>query len=161
MIQKLSRRLSLTRQEVIALIIVLGFLSAGLVFNRIQTLPQPAAFDYSEEDKLFRQIISGEYPQNNQEIMSGDIDSLSVLSEFNNDNLKKKKTDKLESGQKININTADLQTLCLLPGIGKKTAEKILELRSRIGTFTSVTQLLSVKGIGEVKLELIKSYISF
>lgn len=93
--------------------------------------------------------------------MSGDIDSLSVLSEFNNDNLKKKKTDKLESGQKININTADLQTLCLLPGIGKKTAEKILELRSRIGTFTSVTQLLSVKGIGEVKLELIKSYISF
>lgn len=161
MIQKLSRRLSLTRQEVIALIIVLGFLSAGLVFNRIQTPPQPAAFDYSEEDKLFRQIISGEYPQNNQEIMSGDIDSLSVLSEFNNDNLKKKKTDKLESGQKININTADLQTLCLLPGIGKKTAEKILELRSRIGTFTSVSQLLSVKGIGEVKLELIKSYISF
>ncbi|GMU86159.1 MAG: hypothetical protein AMXMBFR48_14010 [Ignavibacteriales bacterium] len=161
MIQKLSRRLSLTRQEVIALIIVLGFLSAGLVFNRIQTPPQPAAFDYSEEDKLFRQIISGEYPQNNQEIMSGDIDSLSVLSEFNNDNLKKKKTDKLESGQKININTADLQTLCLLPGIGKKTAEKILELRSRIGKFTSVSQLLSVKGIGEVKLELIKSYISF
>ncbi|MCC6550045.1 MAG: helix-hairpin-helix domain-containing protein [Ignavibacteriaceae bacterium] len=161
MIQKLSRKFSLTRHEVISLVVMLGFLSGGLVISRMQKTPPEPSFDYSEEDKLFRQIISGEYLQNKQEIMSGDIDSLSVVSEFDKDNLKKKKTDKLETGQTININTADLQTLCRLPGIGEKTAEKILELRNRIGTFTSLSQLLSVKGIGDKKLEQLKSYISF
>lgn len=161
MIKKLSRKFSLTGHEVIALILMLGFASGGLVLGWLNTTPQPAPYDYSAEEKLFRQLISGEYPQNKQEIMTGDIDSLSDVSEFNKDNLKKKKPDKLESGQKIDINTADLQTLCLLPGIGEKTAERIIELRNRIGKFTSVSQLLSVKGIGDRKLEQIKPYLSF
>ena len=55
----------------------------------------------------------------------------------------------------ININTATAQQLESLPGIGEKTAEKIIAYRNEHGNFSSVTELLNVSGIGEKKLESI------
>lgn len=161
MIRKLSRKFSLTGQETAALLIMLGFVLGGMLLSGFKERGDSTSFDYSGEEELFRQLAEGDYPQNNKEIIGGDIDSLSVVSEFNKDNLKKNKTEKLVSGQKININTADLEELCRLPGIGEKTAQKIIRLRSRLGSFSSVNQLLSVQGIGEKKLEQIKPYLSF
>lgn len=59
----------------------------------------------------------------------------------------------------ININEADLEELCLLPGIGKKTAEKIIDYREQYGLFTSIDQIMNVSGIGDAKYEQICDYI--
>lgn len=59
----------------------------------------------------------------------------------------------------ININTASKNQLDLLPGIGPVTAQKIIDYRNKIGRFTSVDQLIEVKGIGPKKLKNIKPYV--
>jgi competence protein ComEA len=49
----------------------------------------------------------------------------------------------------INLNTATVEQLETLPGIGRKTAERILEHRTKIGAFKRIEELMNVKGIGE------------
>ncbi len=58
----------------------------------------------------------------------------------------------------ININTATAEQLVLLPGVGKKTADAIIEYRTKNGNFKAVDDIAKVKGIGPKKLEKIKSY---
>lgn len=60
----------------------------------------------------------------------------------------------------ININTADSQTLQLLPGIGEETANKIIQYREENGGFKSVEELTKVKGISEQAFQLLKVYIT-
>jgi competence protein ComEA len=47
----------------------------------------------------------------------------------------------------------------MLPGIGEKTAEKIIELRTERGKFKKLDELMDVKGIGEVKFNKIKKFL--
>ena len=63
-------------------------------------------------------------------------------------------------GHKININTADKKELMLISGIGEKYAERIIELREKLGGFTSIEQLKEVKGIGDKTFEKIKNYVT-
>ncbi len=51
--------------------------------------------------------------------------------------------------EKININTASKETLCLLPGVGESTAEKIIEYREQHGDFEKIEDIKNVKNIGE------------
>lgn len=61
----------------------------------------------------------------------------------------------------VNINTADAEQLQKsLKGIGKVKAEAIVEYRKTNGQFTSVDQLLEVKGIGKATLEKNRDKIS-
>lgn len=64
----------------------------------------------------------------------------------------------LETVAPININTADLQTLQLLPGIGPSLAAEIIAFRGEHGTFDSVESLQLVNGIGPKILERIIFY---
>lgn len=59
----------------------------------------------------------------------------------------------------INLNTATIDQLDALPGVGPATARAITEARVR-NRFTSVDDLLEVKGIGERKLERIRPYVA-
>jgi len=59
----------------------------------------------------------------------------------------------------INVNTATSEELQLLPGIGQSTAENIIEFRDANGPFSSLDDLVKVKGIGEAKLGKIRNFI--
>ena len=60
----------------------------------------------------------------------------------------------------MNINTANVEELTSVPGIGQTTAQRIVEYRRKYGKFYSVNDLLNVKGIGESTLEDIRSFIT-
>ena len=60
----------------------------------------------------------------------------------------------------VNINTADATQLALLPGIGPKAADSIIAYRSSTGDFTSIDDLVKVKGIGSKTLEKLRPYLS-
>ena len=59
----------------------------------------------------------------------------------------------------VNINTATVEELQLLPGIGEARARAVIELRKRNGGFKSVDELTQVKGIGETALERLRPYV--
>lgn len=60
---------------------------------------------------------------------------------------------------KVDLNSAPIDVLCTLPGIGVKTAEKIIDYRIRNSGFKSIDDLMNVKGIGKVKFGKLKEYI--
>ena len=61
---------------------------------------------------------------------------------------------------KISINKATYEELITLPGIGPKTAEKIIEYRNTYGSFWSLEDIKKVKGIGDKKYAKLKEYIT-
>jgi competence protein ComEA len=60
----------------------------------------------------------------------------------------------------VNVNTATLEELTLLPGIGESRAQAVIETRKRRGGFKSVDDLMEVKGIGEASLERLRPHVT-
>ena len=60
----------------------------------------------------------------------------------------------------VNINTADAAQLALLPRVGEKAAERIIEYRTEHGPFKKAADLMQVKGIGAKTFELMSPYLS-
>ena len=60
----------------------------------------------------------------------------------------------------INVNTATLEQLDTLPGIGPKLAQAIIDYRTEYGNFETPEDLLHVPGIGEKKLAAIIDLIT-
>ncbi len=59
----------------------------------------------------------------------------------------------------VNLNTATLEQLDTLPGVGPSTAQAIVAHRQQHGAFTSVEQLQDVRGIGPNKLAQLRSLV--
>jgi competence protein ComEA len=64
------------------------------------------------------------------------------------------------AGTIININTATAAELDALPGIGAKTAARIVEYRQKNGPFKKVEDLMNVRGVGEKNFLKLKAQIS-
>ena len=61
---------------------------------------------------------------------------------------------------KVNINTASVEQLTTLPGVGPKLAARIVEYRQKSGTFRSPQELMNVKGIGEKNYAKIEAFLT-
>jgi competence protein ComEA len=59
----------------------------------------------------------------------------------------------------VNLNTATLEQLDTLPGVGPATAQKILDYREQHGGFGSVDELGEVPGIGDVRLAALRDLV--
>ncbi len=60
----------------------------------------------------------------------------------------------------VNLNTATLDQLATIPGIGAKTAERIIEYRKTNGGFKKVEDLMNVRGVGEKSFLKMKPLIT-
>jgi competence protein ComEA len=64
------------------------------------------------------------------------------------------------STQMVNLNSATVPQLEALPGIGRSTAEKIVEYRQKSGGFKKVEDLMNVQGIGEKSFLKLKPLVT-
>ena len=60
----------------------------------------------------------------------------------------------------VNLNTATVDQLMTLPGIGQKTAERIIEYRTKSGGFKKIEELMNIRGIGEKSFLKLKPLVS-
>jgi competence protein ComEA len=60
----------------------------------------------------------------------------------------------------INLNTATMAELESLPGIGARTAERIVEHRQKNGSFKRIEELMNVRGVGEKSFLKLKPLIT-
>jgi competence protein ComEA len=63
-------------------------------------------------------------------------------------------------GGRVSLNSATLEQLDTLPGVGPVTAQAIVAYRTAHGGFQRVEDLLDVKGIGEQTLADLKDLVS-
>ena len=61
---------------------------------------------------------------------------------------------------KVNVNSASVEQLQLLPRIGPAVAQRIVEHREKNGPFKKVEDLLNVRGIGEKTFEKIRDRLT-
>ncbi len=164
LLEKISLKLGLTKTEVITMAFVLSTFTFGLFINRSN--PEflsidEKKFNYNFQDSLFEALKSNNYNRlSSEKNVEKMVDSEPELLDFSRRKKESKKKNILILKQSsININTADVIILTKLPGIGKKTAEKIVRLRNNKGGFSSLDELTEVKGMGKKKLNRIKEYI--
>lgn len=65
-----------------------------------------------------------------------------------------------QSTQTLDLNTASVEQLMQLPGVGQTTAERIVAYRERYGRFVTVEQLLDVQGIGQGLLSQLRDLVT-
>ena len=61
---------------------------------------------------------------------------------------------------KININTATIEQLTMLPGIGHSKAQNIIDYREEYGYFETIDDLVNVKGFSKNTVETLSKYIT-
>lgn len=59
----------------------------------------------------------------------------------------------------VDINQATIPELILLPGVAEKTAQKIIDERDANGPYTSIDDLIRVRGIGAKKVAAIRPHV--
>ncbi|MBN1637895.1 MAG: helix-hairpin-helix domain-containing protein [Ignavibacteriales bacterium] len=161
-IKNISRKIGFTETEFSVLLFLSFVFLTGLIFQQF----------ISPENKIDKKQISSGYLLQDSLFFASDRDSLFLkngkltidneqeLSDFSNNKFEQREKISVQLGEKsIDINEADMKTLCLLPGIGEKTAEKIIEYRKNYGKFNRIEDIKKVKGIGEKKFNNIKKYI--
>ncbi len=163
MLKKIIERVGFTRTETRVIVFLIIVLAAGYSYKSFIRLGETSEyknFDYSKEDSLFASIgDSGKGPEKEALSENKKFDYKREVLDFNRSNLKETNSPAVPAEKSINLNEAGIDELVMLAGIGKKTAEKIIELRNRKGRFNKLDELLEVKGIGNSKLNIVKKYL--
>ena len=163
MLKKLSERIGFTQNEIKVVFFLLIVFTIGFVYKSFIQSGNKSPykkFNYAKEDSLFQlSEKSTDFLEKNSGIKDTIVDYKQEVLDFNKTNFNRNNPKINPEVKSININTAGIDELSKLPGIGNKTAEKIINLRINKGRFNSLEELLKVKGIGNSKFNKIKKFL--
>lgn len=162
MLDKISKNLGLTKTEIKTVVFIVSTFILGLGYKHLiknSEKPEYKVFDYSAQDSLFYENETDSTPYFSVKSAEKKVDYKQEVLDFNNRSFNNIQKKIIPAENSINLNSAGIKELAQLPGIGEKTAVKIVEYRNSIKKFTSLNQLLNVTGIGESKFQKIKKYI--
>lgn len=137
-------------------------MAAGLIVNVIKRSKNNndyLEFNYRTEDSLFNAALSNTQLKDSLQEFSGNKTNSRFSLNTNGNIIHGIKKKVIPASKTININSAPIGELTLLPGIGEKTAKSIIEYRMKHNKFKSVDEILNVNGIGDKKLNKIKKFI--
>lgn len=129
---------------------------------------KPGLYEINEGSRLNDLIIPAEITEieildkyfNRAQILSDGEKIYIPFPEELDENLEEKGYSREQSDVKlININTADINDLINLPGIGEMKARDIIDFREKNGKFKIIDDIMMVKGIGTATFERIKELI--
>lgn len=158
-------RISLAKRERLAIFVLMGLLVLIELVYWVQPFVWPNKLEY--DYVLLNQLIDQKtalIKQKHDSLMAHRYyPTEEIVADIQAPKPKKTSTKKavkpkleLES---IDINTAELADWERLPRIGPKTAQAILDKRVELGGFSSIDDLLKVKGIGKKTFDNIKPYL--
>lgn len=154
-----------TSSEVAAVLVVLSGLIIGLAVRNSNVNDSLASSKVSE-DVIFQSLDSLAEAQRTT-FIGTDIENMPDSSLAKADTVVEKPVflgshlpSKKESfSGVVNLNTASKVQLMKIPGVGEKTAMAIIEYR-KDRKFTSIAEIMNIKGIGEKKFEKMKKNIT-
>jgi len=145
---RVQEKFGFTRTEITVILFLSGTFLFGLAIRQYRQTtgdaPQ-AAFDYSRSDSAFAALTNAAHVR----------DSLATRSVERPSEGRKRVLD----SHSVDINTATRAQLMELPGIGSQYADRILSYRNAHGPFSSLDDLLKVKGIGRKRLERMRGFV--
>ncbi|MGE3800964.1 MAG: ComEA family DNA-binding protein [Candidatus Kapaibacterium sp.] len=166
-IQHLESRFGLTRGDVTVALFLAFAACGGAVYTELiednQTFRQrtelAALINRSDSVTAAREAyLAGAFASDSDSVARWDpLSEEEILEEGTSDSPDGRSAElTLEDVAPINLNTASAVVLQLLPGVGEKTAIKIIEGRP----YRRIEDILRVKGIGEKKLAKMRAYIT-
>jgi comEA protein len=158
------RNIGFTKQDITIISFLLLCFIAGLIIKYSAWKPA-RDYNYLASDKEFEQSIKTAFSQADSRALgveqSERLKKLNAISDSlsQSKDLLKLSPKEVAINKKININSAPIDELSLLPGIGNRVAARIIEYRNSHNRFKSIDELMKVKGIGEKKFDKLKDYV--
>ena len=110
---------------------------------------------YTKEEVKNSNIVDTVIKVVEKECICPNIENDGCLNNEITDNITNK-----ENSNLVNINTASIEELKTINGIGESKAKKIIEYREQHGNFKNIEDIKNVEGIGDSLYETIKIYIT-
>ena len=122
------------------------------LFEAANGLTQEAATDFWNQARV---LVDGEmiYVPTTEELDEKQISGLDGSSNLTNT------TNANDTNGKIDLNTASLEQLMEIPGIGESKAKAIINYREENGGFSSIEEVMNIEGIKEGVFSKMKEYI--
>lgn len=128
----------------------------------------PGVYEIGSDTRLFEVIelagglnddAAADYVNQAQAVSDGQNIHIASISELDTLESGEDNSEKSDDG-KININSADKESLMNLPGIGESKADLIIDYRQSNGMFTSIEDIMKIQGIKEGVFNKIKDSIT-